>query len=139
MAAADKFVVDVRALVAKVKGRLDVIPRKVTLDVFSRCVLRSPVDTGRFRGNWQVSIGSIDRTVTEKVDPSGSGTLARVQAVAGSMNAGTVAYLANSLPYARRLEYGWSRQAPAGMVRITAREYQATLKAAVSATKVEVP
>ena len=33
--------------------------------------------------------------------------------------AGNVVYLTNNLPYAQRLEYeGWSKQAPAGMVRV---------------------
>ena len=37
---------------------------------------------------------------------------------------GATIYLVNNLPYAVRLEYGWSKQAPAGMVRITAAEFQ---------------
>lgn len=129
--ASDRFVVDVRRFVEKAKGNATLVVRKVALDVFSRVVLRSPVDTGRFRGNWQCSVGSIDRTVTQQLDPTGQNSVNRVKATASSLVPGTVAYLANSLPYARRLEYGWSRQAPSGMVRVTAREYQASVRRAV--------
>jgi hypothetical protein len=34
--------------------------------------------------------------------------------------AGSVTFLCNALPYAERLEYeGWSKQSPAGMVRVS--------------------
>jgi hypothetical protein len=38
------------------------------------------------------------------------------------------------MPYALRLEYGWSKQAPAGMVRVTVAEFQAVVNAAVTNT-----
>jgi len=36
-----------------------------------------------------------------------------------------VIYLTNNLPYAQRLEEGYSQQAPAGMVALTIQEFQA--------------
>lgn len=33
-------------------------------------------------------------------------------------------YFANSLPYAFRLENGWSKQAPMGMVKVTTAEWR---------------
>jgi hypothetical protein len=38
--------------------------------------------------------------------------------------AGRVFYLANNVPYAQRIEDGWSRQAPTGLVALTAMEFQ---------------
>ncbi|VEB42983.1 Uncharacterised protein [Chromobacterium violaceum] len=35
---------------------------------------------------------------------------------------GVNAWLVNPMPYAVKLEYGWSKQAPAGMVRLTLAE-----------------
>jgi hypothetical protein len=46
----------------------------------------------------------------------------------GSWRWGEIIYLTNSLPYARRLEYGWSKQAPAGMVRITVANFERHLQ-----------
>ena len=40
-------------------------------------------------------------------------------------------YLSNGLPYAKRLENGWSRQAPTGMVRINVARFSSAIKQAV--------
>lgn len=81
---------------------------------------------GRFRANWNVSIGAPDNTTSETIDPSGGGTIARGTVALEGIGAGVVIYLTNSLPYAVRLEYGWSKhQAPSGVVRVVATEFQA--------------
>lgn len=74
---------------------------------------------GRFRANWQIGIGSMDTTTTEATDAGGSATIARLEGEAQGVKAGQVVTVSNSLPYAQRLEVGWSKQAPAGMVRLT--------------------
>jgi len=72
---------------------------------------------GRFRANWNTSVTAPDETTTDAVDPSGESAIANVLAKMGG--AGAVTFLTNGLPYGERLEYeGWSKQAPAGMVRI---------------------
>jgi hypothetical protein len=73
---------------------------------------------GRFRANWNTSVSAPDETTTEDVDPTGAKATANVLAKMGG--AGKVTYLTNALPYAERLEYSaWSKQAPAGMVRVS--------------------
>lgn len=91
----------------------------IALDGLSQIVRRSPVDTGRFRGNWDVSIGSISTTFTQEVDPSGAATIANGQAILGTYEQLRPIYIQNNLPYAQRLENGWSGQAPQGMVGLT--------------------
>lgn len=108
----------------KAEARLELAVRKIALDVFTRVILRSPVDTGRFRGNWQVSIGSIPQGTLELNDKTGQATISKVQAETLNLKAGQVIYLINNLPYGPRLENGWSKQAPAGMVDLTVREYR---------------
>ena len=44
-----------------------------------------------------------------------------------AVKAGGVEYITNNLPYAERLEYGYSQQAPAGMVRVTAARFRELL------------
>lgn len=41
----------------------------------------------------------------------------------------------NSVPYIRRLEYGWSKQAPAGMVRVNLKRFSQFLREAVAQGK----
>ena len=109
---------------AKTLDKMNRAARKITLDAFSEVIMMSPVDTGRFRGNWQPAIGSAPSGTIEATDPSGNMVIAKVSGVVAGMQAGDVIYMANNLPYAQRLEDGWSQQAPAGMVRLTVQRFQ---------------
>ena len=118
------FADQLRMFEAKTTDKMNRAARKVSLDAFSEVIRMSPVDTGRFRGNWQTAIGSMPSGTVEATDPSGNTVIAKVQGVVAGMNPGDVIYMVNNLPYAQRLESGWSRQAPAGMVRLTVQRWQ---------------
>lgn len=91
---------------------------------------------GRFRGNWQVSFNAPAQGETGVIDAQGNRTVAAGTAIIQTFttNVGTI-YLMNNVPYAQRLEYGWSSQAPNGMVRITVAEFQAMVNRAVESLK----
>jgi hypothetical protein len=127
------FADDIRKFQQKTNLSMDVIVRKVVIDMTVAMVRMSPVDTGRFRGNWMIGVGSPDVSTIDAVDKDGSTTVARITSAAGSVQAGGVVYITNSLPYARRLEYGWSKQAPSppGIVRLTVQRYTDYIAAAV--------
>ncbi len=126
------FELDIARFVEKAKGNIDLVVRKVALDVFKRVIMKSPVKSGRFRGNWQVAIGSVPAGTLELNDKAGTATIAKVTATTLQMQAGQVITLVNNLAYARRLEYGWSKQAPNGFVRLTVTEYGAVVNKAAS-------
>jgi len=126
------FAVQVKAFAEKTKGNADLIIRKASLDVFSNVVLKTPVDKGRARGNWQPSIGGVMGGTVEQLDPSGAATIASIQAMTAQFGIGEVMYLANNLPYIKRLEEGYSQQAPAGMVALTVQSFQRAIDAAVA-------
>lgn len=113
-----------RAFQDKTERKIGLAVGKIVLDAFSEVVVMSPVDTGRFRGNWQVAIGEQPTGTVELLDPDGTIVTARVAAVSGNVKPGDVVYMVNNLPYARRLEDGYSQQAPAGMVKLTVQKYQ---------------
>jgi hypothetical protein len=79
---------------------------------------------GRFRANWHLSINVVENVTFDEVDPSGNETIAALVSAVSDFTAGQVAYLINNLPYAIPLEYGHSKQAPGGMVRITVARFQ---------------
>lgn len=79
---------------------------------------------GRFRGNWNFSIGSPDNSFRIQPDPTGDTTMARLVNGAIEFKAGQTAFIVNNLPYAIPLEFGHSTQAPGGMVRITVARFQ---------------
>ena len=145
--AADTFALDLAAFAAKAKAAPGQVAAKATIDVLAAVVDRTPVgnpDTwknppppgyvgGRARANWNASLGSPDLSVTFDIDASGAGTVARGAARIGTDTQGEDAYIVNSLPYIRPLEYeGHSRQAPAGMVRVTVAEWQTYVDGAVA-------
>ncbi|AQT08919.1 phage protein [Pseudomonas protegens] len=86
---------------------------------------------GRFRGNWQFSIDTPAEGVLDQVDPAGGVTLAKLRLQVGQLTAGQTAYIVNNLPYAVPLEYGHSKQAPGGMVRITLARFQQIVDEAI--------
>jgi hypothetical protein len=125
----NRFRTDMKRIVEKTKDKTNMFARKLVLDLDRRMVLKSPVDTGRFKANWNIGYGSIDTSTSEATDKSGTATLARHQAEVRDAS-GTVIYITNSLPYAYRLEYeGWSKQAPMGMVRTTLAELNSAIRA----------
>lgn len=100
----------------------------IGLEAFKRIVQKSPVDTGRFRGNWNADIGGMNTAITETLDKSGGPTISRA---VGSLSAYSTMdgypdiNITNGLPYAVRLENGYSGQAPGGMVALTITEINA--------------
>ncbi|WP_223535617.1 hypothetical protein [Pseudomonas sp. GL-B-16] len=79
---------------------------------------------GRFRGNWNFSIGYPDNSFRIHPDPTGEAATARLVSGAIEFKAGETAFIVNNLPYAIPLEFGHSTQAPGGMVRITVARFQ---------------
>jgi hypothetical protein len=91
---------------------------------------------GRFRGNWQVGLDAVPQGETGRVDKSGGKTLAAGTLVIEQFRVGMEAvYFTNNVPYAYPLEFGHSTQAPGGMVRITAADFQRHFQAAISEVK----
>lgn len=120
------FSLDLSRLIKKAKGNTEIAVRKVMLETFSRVVMKSPVDTGRFRANWQSGIGKYSTETSEETDKNGAITIGKISTIIDGVKLdGRHVYLVNSLPYATQLEYGSSKQAPAGMVRTTLAEITA--------------
>lgn len=100
--------------------------RDLSAEVLWRIIMRTPVDTGAARGNWKVGLNEA-QTSSDKnhVDPEGHATLEAGMAVLKNLteleNTDQV-IISNSLPYINRLEHGWSKKAPNGMIGITAAE-----------------
>lgn len=110
------------------------VRRKVALDLLSKIIDRTPVDTGRLLMSWVVT----DGVPSEYVPPDG-GTGGDAAAAAAAARANIIAefrepfdvtWLASNLPYAPRIEFGYSAvKAPAGMVRVSIAEIEVELEA----------
>ena len=143
-----QFALDISAFVKRAKSNMNQVVRKIVLDLGTRIVMRSPVGDaqfwknpppknylgGRFRSNWLYGETVMPQGTLLSIDPKGNATVVRILAGIKPDAAGKIHWLTNNLPYAQRLEYGWSkRQAPAGMVAITVVEYQSIVRNAAAA------
>lgn len=128
----DEFRRDFGAMLARAGEKADLVVKKTALELQSSMISMSPVDTGRFKGNWQAGIGGVNPAIDS---PPNSDAVGRTAVTLDGWKAGQTIYLTNSLPYAKRLEHGWSKQAPAGMVRLTVQNYARALAKAVQEVK----
>ena len=92
--------------------------KRVALKAFEEINNESPVDNGTFRANWNVSIDTIDRSVDMEKDKKdyAENTTKATAVIMGQALMGKTVYISNSVPYATKLENGYSPQAPAGIV-----------------------
>jgi hypothetical protein len=134
---------DLEKWAKKLNRRLDQVITSAVFDISEKIIMRTPVDTGRLRGNWQPTIGSpASRPINNRQAP--------IQAVRQVSHEapGNIYWLVNNLPYAPVAEYGlwgtgpgatdkttrdgFSIQAPYGMVRITVSEFSTALRKALA-------
>jgi hypothetical protein len=123
------FALNLAKQIEAAKAQSELVAKKTMIELFNRVIQKSPVDTGRFRANWNCSIGSPDLSTSQAIDPSGSGAISKATStvVSYTLNGQSV-FLTNNLPYADRLENGWSKQAPNGIVRLSVMEIQNSVR-----------
>ncbi len=103
------------AFIAQIEGDMTKQLRIIAMALLGEIVSRSPVDTGRFRGNTTVTIGSPVFTNSQTLDPTGSTTVSAGASVLSGLKPFSIIYIQNNLPYAEKLENGRSKQAPSGV------------------------
>lgn len=128
-----RFTVALKGYEDRTSDKLDRVVYLFVLELRTRLILRSPVDTGRFRNNWQLGVEYAPTGVIEAADRSGQAASDRIRAAMPVKAAGRRYYLVNNLPYAQSLEDGGSQQAPAGVVKITVVEAPQILDRVVAA------
>lgn len=143
MSKSGAFSLSLAKFVEQTGRNADQVIRQATLQLLGSILLRSPVDTGRFRGNWNAGIDQPNRATNDRVYPGGTpearGAAAsaeaqvRARTVLNTFTSGEQIWLSNGLPYAIELEYGHSKQAPSGLVRVSILEYQQYLERAAAA------
>ena len=138
------FGLDLRAFSQKTGIRMDQVLRKVVLDMTGEIVQLTPFDTGLAKNNYFWGRERLDSVETNP-DTSGAASVGRASSFAATVQGGGVFYITNNLPYILMLEFGgyhgptekvtaegFSKQAPAGMARITVARWQELVNAAVA-------
>jgi len=101
--------------------------KKVAIDLLRSLFEKTPVDTGRARGNWRVGIEVGDEEVLD-ITTRAEAAASLAQGLLELVNAPAFAniILFNNVPYILRLEHGHSDQRPAGFVAQSLDEVQQT-------------
>lgn len=131
------FARNITRFVEKTGISADQVLRKLGIDAYYGVLLRSPVDTGRYRASHRLSVNRIDPSVepdrkqkagglfssfgvssSERVTPGSPPTAeeqARALTALAGVRFGSTIYITNNLPYAIPLENGHSKQAANGV------------------------
>ncbi len=147
-----KFIADINKFVKKASINLDEARKQIIIELFERVIKRTPHVTGKLRGNWLTAIGSIPSAKTETLDPTGNMAIKSMKSKVNSLQKGSdlAVFMVNNQPYAYVIEHGlypspvktkgsyvvksangYSKQAPAGMVRISLLELNQIVKEVV--------
>lgn len=124
----DQFKRNFAKLMERAGKKSEMVVRASALAVGASLIQRTPVDTGRAKANWVPGIGQVNTTTTGEINADAA--LANINQALQNWKPGLTIWLCNSLPYIKRLEDGWSKQAPAGMVRLTVVEWKDSVRRA---------
>lgn len=138
------FVLDLQAFATKAGAKADLVVKRVVAGMAESVIEMSPVGDatywknpapkgylgGRFRANWDYGFNAVPGKQFDTADKTGATSINRILSGFSGKPAVGIHYLANNLPYAIRLENGWSRQAPVGMVGVTVLKFQALVRSA---------
>jgi hypothetical protein len=130
--------IDLAKILDKTKHNASQVARAVALELETRVVQKSPVDTGRLRGNWNVGLNAPNINEYPS-DKGGSEADARALGSLSNFKLGDTIFITNNLPYVPKLEFGlygngskttggYSKQAPHGFIRITFQEVKSAFE-----------
>ena len=123
------FASELSNFTAKAESNTEQVFRASTISLFSRIISRTPVKSGRLKGNWQIDINQpatadVSDSDTTPINTLDGGSKRKVASGVMRANLNDSIYMVNNLPYARRIENGnFSDQAPAGMVGVSVAEF----------------
>lgn len=120
-----KWSVDLNKFTKATKDKILDVRKTFAFLIYSSVVKKTPVDTGRARGNWLISVNNPSKANTSRIDKRKTGAepsetikqeeKAKLEKAKGDESI----YISNNLEYISALEYGHSKQAPSGMVGVT--------------------
>lgn len=122
------FTADLGKFIAAVDIEADKAIRKIAFDLFSSIVKKTPVDTGRARGAWEVGLDRSSTKRAKKGKTSVVGKQADALRKLSQFKIGQSIFITNNVDYIVFLEMGTSTQAPRGMVKLSIGEIRAAFR-----------
>ena len=134
------FSLDVSSFAEQFEDGAEKAVRGTTIELWSSIIKSSPVDEGRFRGNWfPTGQKPSEKVDLNNFDKSGSKSSARATQHVSSLKDWSTFTLTNNLPYSEIIEFGgygdgdktvngFSKQAPQGVVRVNVARFNTLLE-----------
>jgi len=138
-----QFNKEVTQFANSIPGKVTVMQKRIVLQALRRLVEKTPVDTGRARGNWQVTISSPAEGQVSGDWPKTAGppkterpplrsedraTIQKGMAALTGLPKFQVVWISNNVDYIEFLEHGSSTQTPEGMLAVTIEELRNMFK-----------
>lgn len=136
-----RFQADLEAFSKLIDVELGQVVRKVAIDLHDAIVRRTPVDQGRARNSWGMTLDIPKQPSLDDLEPSpiytgdSQGQQAKAtQAVLEALKTDPyrVVWITSNLIYIVRLENGHSQQAPAGMFAVSVAEAELEIEREVA-------
>lgn len=112
-----RFNRELRAFLDKVEQEVYTFIRLISLDLFTRFVVKTPVDIGRARGGWQMLLDVAPTQETNVLDPTGQAAIATGMLSLSGLTPDSALthriFISNPVFYIVYLDQGTSKQAPA--------------------------
>jgi len=110
---------DIEAFKNKAEKAASAIVRGSFLAIVGKIIVRTPVDTGRLRGNWITTVNNPSTRQLSDKDKSGRKAVGFAKETSKAFKLGESLFMVNNLPYVGPIENGSSQQAPSGMVKVS--------------------
>jgi len=121
----NKFNKEFKNAEEKINKAIDKTLRSVATELFGEIIRRTPVDSGRLRGNWQININTPLLNEIARVDPAGAQTISFETSKLGKFTTDHKSiWFSNNLPYATIIEDGGINRRPFGMVKTTLTDFK---------------
>ncbi len=134
-----RFDVDLTRFAKRIDVNLGRVVKRTAFRLFDKIVRRTPVDTGRARASWDMSVGSpgghvqLEIPRDRKLSPSQATSTAMSHRLSDyGIERLEPIYIYNNVEYIGKLEYGHSRQAPHGMVQVSLAEVETEMNQILS-------
>ncbi len=125
------FLDSIYEFIENTEQTMEDVLQTTTVKVAESAINLSPVDTGRFKGNWQLGINTPTTSSLLRYDKDGHVTLSDISSKSNGLRIGDQALIENHVLYGEDLEYGSSKQSE-DMVRISAMRFPRIVEEAVS-------
>ena len=96
--------------------RITDLKRIATIELYRQITISTPVDTGRARAGWLITVNA----PSEEVPPEGKYTYSARLPNVPAVTINDRYFITNNVPYIGRLNEGYSRQTPARFVELAA-------------------